>query len=390
MSPPDPGRGPEPAQPSVAPSRSAGLDGLRAVAILLVMLYHGSPSAFPGGMLGVDIFFVLSGYLITGLLVDEFGSTNNIWLGGFYGRRALRILPSLLAVVATVFVLAWLSQGGAPEAGVGAYLSPLTFLHNWVMVGQFPFLPDFGPTWSLAIEEQFYVLWPLLLLALLRQRIALRTITLVALLMALASFAWQVALSFSDTPLDRVYLGSDTRANGLLFGAAFGLWTRSRSFESWKPTLARFAPIGTVAFVLSLPLLVRLSDRDAAMHGLNLIFMVGAIAVIATAHFAPVSLPSRVLSWRPLVAIGVISYTLYLWHLTIWRFLQEQRDGTALAGPLILVIVLVAPIPICFLIHRTVEKPAMRRRYLFDWRRRAARQTGEAPAPGRPAVRDAS
>src|SRR6201986_152679 len=223
----------------VALPQYPGLDGLRALAVVAVLLYHGGVSWSGGGFLGVEMFFVLSGFLITSLLVAEWGRSGRIALRAFWARRARRLLPALFVLVAAIGV--YYAVEGATKAVPGLQgdgIATLLYFSNWhqVAAGTNYFAAS-GPvsplehTWSLAIEEQFYVVWPLLVLGILgyaRRRGASDRRSLQVLLglslggAALA--ATEMALLFAGGHgLDRVYYGTDTRATGLLLGASLAI-----------------------------------------------------------------------------------------------------------------------------------------------------------------------
>src|SRR5690606_2682282 len=215
-----------------AAGRFTGLDGLRAVAVLAVIVYHFMPAALPGGFLGVDIFFVISGFLITSLLLRERERDGRIHLGRFWLRRARRLLPAIGLLVITCGGIAWLI-GGDVLIGLGLQvLGAATFSSNWIAVaaGQSYFddsTPElFRNLWSLAVEEQFYVVWPALLLLLLlvparRLRIA------ILLVLAVASAIGMALTADPAGDATRAYFGTDTHSFGLALGAALAFIAQS-------------------------------------------------------------------------------------------------------------------------------------------------------------------
>ena len=221
------------------------LDGLRGAAVAAVLLFHGGH--LTGGYLGVDAFFVLSGYLITSLLVEELATTGTVSLLGFWGRRLRRLLPALLLVLLAVAAYAAVVAPADQLAAIrGDALATLGYVANWrqVFTGNDYFALFASPsplqhTWSLAIEEQFYLVWPLVMLALNRRRsaraVARRTLAL-SLVLAAASFVTMLALA---DPADntRVYYGTDTRAASILIGAALAAWVAMR--PRWTTSDAR-------------------------------------------------------------------------------------------------------------------------------------------------------
>ena len=206
---------------------------MRAVAVLAVMLFHGtlvesSPLEIKGGFFGVDVFFVLSGFLITTLLVEEWQRGGRIGLGAFYARRALRLLPALAVVIVAVLVYAQvdLDSGIAHSVRIEALWTALYGLNWYFVVEHNPLLTllHLGHAWSLSIEEQFYLVWPPVLLLLLRARVAARTLVGIALGGAAVSAVVMVVVApRGEAGLFHALYGTDTRAQGLLLGAALGL-----------------------------------------------------------------------------------------------------------------------------------------------------------------------
>ncbi len=220
----------EPAAPIVpALGYRPGLDGLRAFAVVAVILYHGDVSWARGGFLGVDVFFVLSGFLITSLLLTEHGATGRVDLGRFWSRRARRLLPALFGVLLGVALYA-ATWGHPTELGRirGDGIASLLYVSNWrfVLDGSSYFSLFQAPsplahTWSLAIEEQWYLLWPLVLLGLLRVlKVRLNLVALTCGALAAGSAVLMAALFHSGADPSRAYYGTDTRAQALLIGAA--------------------------------------------------------------------------------------------------------------------------------------------------------------------------
>jgi peptidoglycan/LPS O-acetylase OafA/YrhL len=328
------------------------LDGLRGAAVLAVVLYHFSPDVAPGGFLGVDIFFVLSGFLITSLLVSELESNRHISLLAFWARRARRLLPALFLVLGTVGVYALLErdQAAAHHHAVDG-LAALGYFANWhfISAGQsyVERIVQHTPsplrhTWSLAIEEQFYLVWPITvaLLGAFVARITARrrrddpdgrtfryALVGVCLALGIASFAWLI-MYFDPVDPNRVYYGTDTRAFILLIGAAVGALTAG------IPTITRRAPRvllivagggATAALVVTM---ARLQITDERLHrgGYGLVAVAITLVLVASAQ------PGRnPLAWifrsRPLVALGLISYGVYLWHWPVTAWVDEPRTG---------------------------------------------------------------
>lgn len=281
------------------------LDGLRAIAVLLVIESHAGIHNDGAGTLGVTLFFVLSGYLITSILLTEHESTEGVNLKQFYARRARRLLPALglfLTVIAIVNALTGRDQ--LPAITTALYVNDFARAAGMTM----DLLPHM---WSLSLEEQFYILWPLAIPALIRNR---RAVTTLVAGIAVASMTWRCVLwAGGDTPLHRVAFAPDTRVDALLIGCLLALASpRARKLL----TLA--APAGALVMALTI-----LTDA----WGIYLITpaAIGSAAVIAWATNGQPGLVHKALATRPLVYVGRISYGMYLWHYPVAiLFRQEQ------------------------------------------------------------------
>ncbi len=358
------------------------LDGLRGVAVLAVLLYHGGVSWMGGGFLGVEVFFVLSGFLITSLLLAR-EEKGGLRLREFWLRRARRLLPALLALV-TVCAAYELAVGpgrAVPDFGADA-LATLGYVANWHQIwtqaGYFSRTALTSPlqhTWSLAIEEQFYLLWPLLLLGLLRAGRPLgergRHLPLICFCVAgVAGFSLETALLFGGgAGLDRVYYGTDTRATGLLAGALLAAVVSHRRArqegegESLSPPLgaraASLLGLGGAAGTAALIAAARGNPSFLYRGGLlALDLSVLALLVGATApnSRSPVK---RLLSLPPLRGLGLISYGLYLWHFPLMEWLTSSSTGTS--GALLLFLRLGASLAAACLSFFLIEQPIRRR-----------------------------
>jgi peptidoglycan/LPS O-acetylase OafA/YrhL len=314
--------------------RRPALDGLRAVAVVAVMAYHlqgGSAAVLRGGFLGVDLFFVLSGYLITGLLLDEHARSGRIDLRAFWSRRVRRLFPALVLVLLAVCAWVWwatpVETWAARRADV---LWTLFYAANWhfVAAGQDYFAAYAGASplrhaWSLAVEEQFYLLWPLALWGLLalggrrRGRFAGRRVATVVVVVGIVVSAVAMAASWTPGDPSRAYYGTDGRVQELFTGALLAIalrWLRPRA-GLLAATRRRLVLVGPLAAGVVLALLVAMPDTSAAYYrGGALLFSVAVAAVLADVELRPAGWVARLLSWRPAVALGVISYGVYLWH----------------------------------------------------------------------------
>ncbi len=309
-----------------------GLDGLRALAVLAVLAYHLDIGWAQGGLLGVGVFFTLSGYLITDLLLEQF-SGGGIRLGQFWLRRARRLLPALFVML--VVVTAWITLFEPAELNSlrGAVGSAAAYVSNWWLIFQdIPYVDSFsapsplGHLWSLAIEEQFYLVWPFVLLLGLRYvkepggrvRVRLR-LSALTLALAAVSVALMALLYRSGLDSTRVYDGTDTRAFGLLIGAALAMvWPAGRLSSPVTVTARRILDAAGMAGLAVIGLLIWRTDYYSAFlypAGLVLLSVATALVVAALAH--PAARLGHALGWRPLRWIGVRSYGIYLWHFPV-------------------------------------------------------------------------
>jgi peptidoglycan/LPS O-acetylase OafA/YrhL len=314
----------------VAPSRDSSigyrpaLDGIRAVAVLAVIAYHLGYGRIRGGFLGVDVFFVLSGYLITSLLLSEHARTGAIDLVAFWYRRARRLLPALFLMLIVVAV--WIGASSPAfelEMRREDILWTLFYGANWHYIAtgqdyfaQFASASPLRHTWSLAIEEQFYLAWPLIVgtaLWLGRRRPAVVGAICVA---GIAVSVAAMALLYDPGDPSRAYYGTDTRMHELLVGASLAVLFHSYARRRAMVLTSRAAPAVAVAAGLALLVVfARLSDTDALYYrGVSLLVAVGAAALIWSVEVAPRSVAARLLSLGPVAWVGRISYGLYLWH----------------------------------------------------------------------------
>jgi len=300
-----------------------GLDGLRAIAVLAVIAYHLSFSWAQGGLLGVGLFFVLSGYLITDILAGEYRRHRGIRLPQFWIRRAKRLLPALFVMLfVTMGWVTLLDRAQLPS--MRSDLAPAVFYYSnwWFIFQHVSYFAKFGPPsplghlWSLAIEEQFYLVWPFLILAGLRW-VRDRRLLIVIILAAAAASAVEMAVLFSpDGNPTRIYDGTDTRAFALLIGAALALaLPRDRVFGEISPSARRLLELmGALALAGIFVMFWRTNEYSAFLYqgGLVLFSVLSALAIAVTVH--PGTRLGSVLGWSPLRWIGERSYGIYLWH----------------------------------------------------------------------------
>lgn len=346
----------------VSPGRGIpALDGIRAIAVALVLADHGGVPGLSGGFLGVDVFFVLSGFLITSLLIDEIGRTGRIGLKGFWIRRARRLLPALIVMVLAVVALRDLFTTEATAGLRDEAVATFFWMSNWAFVAQqTDYFSQGAPpsplqhTWSLAVEEQYYVLWPLLLAAVVaglaavayRRGVpvtprALRAAVFVVAVtgvIASAGATHLLSAGASRETLNRVYFGTDTRVQALLVGAAAaallvrdwrGLTGGGGVLRSrWARWLARVLPAVGLT-VLGVAAHLATGSADEFRRGLLVIVAAAAVLVVGSVALEQDGPVARLLAVPPLVGLGAISYGIYLWHWPIFLVLNGERTGAS-------------------------------------------------------------
>lgn len=344
-----------------------GIDGLRALAVLAVIAYHLHPGWAPGGLLGVGIFFVLSGYLITDLLIAEWRREGRLNLKSFWLRRFRRLLPALLVLLSAVAAWIWLVDRSRLPALQGDFLAALTYVSNWWLVyREVSYFESFGPPsplghfWSLAVEEQFYLLWPLLLA--LGLRLQPRRVWLAgAMLLGAAASAAAMALLYEPgADPSRIYYGTDTRAFGLLIGAALAVvWPSGKLSAGTSVRVRRIVDwAGTAGLFAVLLMIVRSGQYDAFLYqgGFVLLSLASAVTIAALAH--PSGQLGRILGCRPLRWLGVRSYGIYLWHYPVIVLTGPAGgDGISLARA---ALQLTATIGLAALSWKFIEEPIRR------------------------------
>jgi len=367
----------------VAPVRRLGfvpaLDGLRGVAVLLVVAVHFRRVVDPwttqwvhsprlaeffntrsvptdgwvliskphpswaaqlvpkGGFLGVDIFFVLSGFLITSILLREQSTTGRVRFGEFYRRRALRLLPALFAFLAVHVIYASIIhvQAAIERSSI---IAAAFYYYNWKLVSSFPVVrPELTHLWSLSIEEQFYFVWPAILIFLLGVRRRLSTVVIAMGASILAIAVWRMILARHVSP-GLVYFRTDAQADALLVGALTAhLWMRGK--VPWKRFLA---PAAWVALAFMTVCIFRLESDSQFLYNGGFTLIAIAVAVMLLATLETSWLPVRALMTRPLRAVGRVSYGLYLWHVLVFSIVVDHTRTAPVAVRIVLAFAITA------------------------------------------------
>src|SRR5579859_8138942 len=309
--------------PSVAEFRLGHrrcLDGARGLAILFVLLCHTPSLPLGGGFIGVDLFFVLSGFLITTLLLEEERKTGDVRLGYFYARRGLRLLPALVAMLAVMAALSALLEPPQTAASTrSGALMTLLYSANWFMAFKAYPCDKLLPTWSLSVEEQFYLIWPLILVGLLKMKSSRGSMAAVAAAGLLLSAGWRALLWARTGSYDRVYYGTDTHADGLLSGSLAGILVSSgllATTPAWGRRLNRAGHLTLGVLFLFLPL-GWAADAYVLQGGL-LVLNLAMAAMIVSLVMSPGPILRALFEFPPLVWIGKVSYGIYLWHMVIF------------------------------------------------------------------------
>lgn len=347
----------------------SGLDGIRAIAVMAVIFYHGNFSWALGGFLGVETFFVLSGFLITSLLLCEWNKTGAINLTNFWLRRARRLLPALWFFLLILPLLTYLL---APDALARLWedmIPALTYVINWYyVIREISYFDHFGRTpllqhlWSLSVEEQFYVLWPLFFFFLMKffQKTKSKLMPIAISLLIASSAIWMFILYEPNSDPSRVYYGADTRAAGFLIGALLAFfWKPWRLSKRPKPSaLHRYLleGFGFVIFFLTLAIYSRINEFQTSLYqgGMVCISIVNAFLIVNGSQ--PKTILNKFFEIPIMRWIGKRSYGIYLWHWPIFSFARPGYDVAFPALPLF-IIKLLLTFGIAEISYQLIEQP---------------------------------
>ena len=341
-----------------------GLDGLRGLAILLVILLHANIEGFSGGFYGVDLFFVLSGFLITSILGREFTAKQDINFTHFYRRRVLRLFPAaaLMSFLLLLFAYFFIPDFTQIKRDV---IASLTYTANWTRAFALNCPVFLGHTWSLAVEEQFYLLWPLLLYLWLKRSARAAPAALFALGLAGLSMGLRAWLVLSGQPFWRIYNGFDTHCDAMFLGAASALAVNLRPESNLAKRVNRYClrlwPVALTGMA-ALIAVSRFEQKYVMLYGYAGFAIFSAILILAC-NLERKTWFSPLLCSRPLVYLGRISYGLYLWHYTLLYVLANVLQ---VPNPYFLLIGLPAVFCVSALSYHFLEKPLLGLRYLPD------------------------
>src|SRR6476469_1015132 len=367
-----------PAPATTAAPKTAGplahppaLDGVRALAVIAVIMFHAGNVYATAGFIGVDVFLVLSGFLITTLLLRELARTGRVAFGAFWLRRARRLLPALILVLLAVACFGACVATDDEALGLrGDLLGSLFYVQNWrfVLSGASYFTQFGSPSplrhmWSLAIEEQWYLVWPLLLFGIMKvTRKNLRLVMAIILVLAAGSALLMAALYHQGGDASRAYYGTDTRAQALLIGAALAVLFTMRGIPRSGAANAVLQVLGAIGAAFLVWVVVERSETWTTLYrgGFTLVAFASAALIAGAMTRGPIR---SILSIPPLPAIGLISYGLYLWHWPIYVWLSPDRTG--LDGHRLLALRLAVSFAVAIVSYRLVEQPVREQR--FRW-----------------------
>lgn len=345
------------------------IDSVRTIALIVIMVYHFRTEWIPGAYFSIDLFFVLSGFLITSLLLKEHDTNNSVSLTGFWGRRIRRLLPAAATVIIAVAI--WSRIIGDPivsqqvrSDGIAAIFYSLNI--KYVISGASYFESFLSPSpfrhmWTLSLEEQWYLIWPLAAWWLLKRGGVDAAKRAVPVLMALAVAAavWMAIVVEGTSDPSRAYYGSDTRSQALLIGAASAIWAHGRHLDRGR-NRRRLDVLGVVSALICTAMIVFATEKDLVWYrgGFFVFSFCGAIVIVNVAQRTP-GILHRVLDHRPLRWLGRMSYGIYLWHwpvdVAFKRF--EIRDELPISGPGLFLVQSLVALALAIASFKLIETP---------------------------------
>ena len=339
-----------------------GLDGMRAIAVLIVMISHVGISALIPGGFGVTVFFFISGFLITRLLLAEIDKDGRIGLKNFYIRRFLRLLPALYFMLIVTFICLTL-LGARPSNGetLAAFTYTMNYYDLWLNSQGIAQTGPWGHLWSLAVEEHFYLLFPLLLIFFRRNlNLALKACGAIII----GALGWRLLHYYGlPSPEKYTYIATDARLDSIVFGCFFSLLMHLRPDSAWLKRVTGIAPLAFASVLILMSFLIRDDGfRETlrySLQGLALLIFFRNLYFLPRLSWAP-----KVLDWKPVAWTGKISYGLYLWHIPVTMYF-DQFTPLAFGSPAFVLAVFAATYVICWFSYHQVEKPVveLRRQY---------------------------
>lgn len=302
------------------------LDGLRGIAILIVLFFHAKFPFFSGGYIGVDIFFVLSGFLITSLLIQEFIKNGTIDFKKFYIRRFKRLFPALFFFILIYSILSYFILNKSLNLIFLESTIALTYTSNLFQAFQIHDLTLINHTWSLSIEEQFYLLWPILLFILLKFRFKINNIFVSIILISIFVFLWRNYLIIVESPpFIRLYTGFDTRLDSLMLGCAMSIFINYFKKDILNNIILNCILITCISYFIYI--ISQMSWLDIRMFTLHFYLVsISSSLFIYCILISKNKIVSTIIKNKYLVEIGKISYGLYLWHYPIFRILRQEHS----------------------------------------------------------------
>jgi peptidoglycan/LPS O-acetylase OafA/YrhL len=341
------------------------LDGVRGLAVLLVLTYHVGAVLWrparlwlaPGGILGLDVFFVLSGFLITCLLLSEADRRGSVALGAFAGRRLRRLVPVMVALFAFLLTIAFAGKMYEPAAILRSVPTVFTFSHNWAVALGWDV--SVGHLWSVALEAQFYLVWALVVALAVRCRRPYHALATVAGVGVLAVLVGRSLAMSGGTPLLQLYMGTIWRFDSPLVGALVGVVASAGWLPWFRGRLAVGAGLVGLA-VLSVGVAVFQLGDSTLYHGGFTVAALCVGAIVLGAVREPPSVLGRLLALRPLAVVGLVSYSLYVWHLPLFEILAKNTGGWS--PPVRAIVGVVLALVVATASYLVIERPFLRHR----------------------------